>query len=116
MERRIDGRIVVAVSLLVWLAACGGGEASAEPPPGVQRATAAQYEWSALTMEPYTVLVDLDAAASPQAALDEFLAGYRWSGRGAEPEVFVRGRDGAAAAAVAASIVAEGASRVFLVE
>jgi len=103
--------LTLAATLL--LAACGGGDPAPAP---VQTATAQQYEWAALTMEPYVQLVDVDAAGSPEAAVDRFLAGYRWVGRSVEPEVFVNGSDRAGARAVAHALAAAGVKYVSVIE
>lgn len=101
----------LAATLL--LAACGGGDPAPEP---VKTASAEQYAWAALTMEPYVQLVDVDAAGSPEAAVDRFLAGYRWPGRTVEPEVFVNGTERVGVRTVAQALAAAGVKYVSIIE
>ena len=91
--------------------------AAAVPPDASARtrsglyATRAQFEWQALTLPPYTVLLDIDALGSEQAAMDEAAlsrgaAGVAW---------FVRARQPAQAARVADRLAEIGIAPVFVV-
>jgi hypothetical protein len=123
------------------LAACGGGEpptqdlqsaplfddggrpaAAATVAPGdiVQRSRAGLYasqtqlDWQLLVASPSTVLLDLDALDSDDAAL--VLAAHARDFRGAEPLAwFVRGGRGAQAARLADALADAGYAPVFLV-
>lgn len=78
-------------------------------------ATAEQFAWEALTVEPYTVLVDVDTHPSADAALDKTLADIRWSADSAHAAFYVRAGDPARAVEVADRLSAAGVPRVFLV-
>lgn len=78
-------------------------------------ATPAQLAWEALTVEPYTVLVDVDAHASGDAAVARTLADHRWSADGARAAYYVRAGDPRHAVAVADALTAAGLGLVFLV-
>lgn len=85
-------------------------DASARTRSGLY-ATRAQYEWQALTLPPYTVLLDVDALGSEQAAVDEAelsrgAPGVAW---------FVRARQPARAAMVADRLTYFGIAPVFVV-
>lgn len=90
------------------LAACGG-DGGIDAPPLV---THAQYDWEALTMAPYTVLIDLDG---PPAQIDTALAAVMWPQADEARTVFVRGRDTAAAAGLAEQLRKRGVTRVSVV-
>jgi hypothetical protein len=96
--------------------------AARQPPAGWQHATAAglyatpeQLAWEALTVEPYTVQVDVDLHASTDAAVAKTLADYRWSFDGARAAYYVRAADARRAVAVADALTAAGVPLVFLV-
>jgi hypothetical protein len=78
-------------------------------------ATPEQYEWEALTVEPYTVLVDVDAHASPDAAIDKTLGDFRWSRDSDRAAFYVRARDPRQAVAVADELTASGVPLVFVI-
>ena len=77
-------------------------------------ASVAQYEWEALTMHPYTVLLDLDALGSEAAALAsaEQVIGGRDS---AGVAYYVRARDPVRAARLADVLSDQGFAPVFVV-
>ena len=77
-------------------------------------ATPEQYAWEALTVEPYTVLVDVDAHASPDAAIDKTLRDFRWSRDGDRAAFYVCTRDPRQAVAVADELSASGVPLVFV--
>jgi hypothetical protein len=97
--------------------------AARQPPPGYGQRTRAglyatpeQFAWEALTVEPFTVLVDVDAHASPDAAIDKTLRDLRWSGDAARAAAFyVRAADARAAVAVADELTASGVPLVFVI-
>ena len=78
-------------------------------------ATPQQVEWQALTAEPYTVLVDLDAHDSVEEAAAVTLRNFRWAQEGARAAFYVRGTDLTQAAALADALSAGGVPTVFLV-
>lgn len=78
-------------------------------------ATEAELAWETLTVEPYTVLVDLDTAESPASAVQKALANQRASADYRGVAHFVRGATPADAAAAADALTAAGVERVFLV-
>lgn len=78
-------------------------------------ATPEQYAWEALTVEPYTVLVDVDAHASADAAVDKTLRDFRWSRDGARAAYYVQARDKRVAVEVADELAASGVPLVFLI-
>ncbi len=71
--------------------------------------------WQTLIAEPYTVLVEVDRHASPDAAVETTLRNYRWSPEGPLAAFFVSSSDPAQAAAVADELTASGVPNVFLV-
>lgn len=92
------------------------------PPPGWTHrtqaglyATAEQVAWEALTVEPYTVVVDVDALGGPEVALAKVLADHRWSPDGDLAAFYVRAADARLAVAVADALSGAGLPRVFLV-
>lgn len=130
----------VSAFLALALAACGGGseadeavalfDAHGQPsaearhrPEGSPAtktglfATPAQYAWEALTAEPYTVLVDLDTAASPADALAIARANHAFATAQRHVGVahFVRGGSCEAAVTVVDALSAGGVGPVFLV-
>ncbi|MEO8524407.1 MAG: hypothetical protein ABI460_06785 [Caldimonas sp.] len=130
--------VVIHAVITISLAACGGGHESDPPAPlfdadgkpsaaAHQRpagspttqsglyATPAQYAWEALTAEPYTVLVDLDAASGPAAALAKARADHAWAVDSQGVAHFVRGGSPGQAVAVADGLTASGIGDVFLV-
>ncbi len=93
-----------------------------QPPPGLALrtaaglyATTAQFEWEALTVEPYTVLVDVDQHATAAVAIEKTLADFRWSLDGARAAHYVRAAELPRALAVADALTAAGLPLVFLV-
>lgn len=130
-----------ALALAAALAACGGTDAEPGPyaPPALfdnrgqpsaaarQRpatapptrsgffATPEQVRWETLMAEPYTVLVDIDTAASPADALAEALRNHTLATERRGVAHFVRGGAADQAAAVADALTAAGVERVFLV-
>jgi hypothetical protein len=92
-----------------------------ERPPGspVTRsglyASPSQYAWEALTVEPYTVLVDLDSSGSAEAALAKAFEDHAWAADGQGVAQYVRGGSPRQAAAVADALTAAGIGNVFLV-
>jgi hypothetical protein len=96
--------------------------AARQPPVGWKHlsraglyATPEQFAWEALTVEPYTVLVDVDAYPTPEAALAKVLADFRWSPDGNLAAHYVRSADGARAAAVADALADAGVPLVFVI-
>jgi rhodanese-related sulfurtransferase len=97
-------------------------QAARQPPPGWGYrsraglyATRTQVEWEALTVAPYTVVVDVDAFSSPEAALAKTLADFRWSADGNLSAYYVHAADGARAVAVADALAEAGVRLVFVV-
>jgi hypothetical protein len=78
-------------------------------------ATPAQAAWEALTVEPYTVLVDVDTHPSAAAAIDKTLRDFRWSRDSAHAAFYVRADAPEQAVLVADALTAAGLPRVFLV-
>jgi hypothetical protein len=77
-------------------------------------ASAAQYEWEALTVHPYTMLLDLDALGSDAAALAS--AAQVLGGRdSAGVAYYVRARDPVRAARLADALSDRGFAPVFVV-
>lgn len=101
----------------------GRPSAAARQPPGGWQyrtraglyATPAQVAWEALTVEPYTVLVDVDRHANADAAVERTLADFRWSGEIAGTAFYVQAADAARAVEVADELHASGVPHVFLV-
>ncbi len=96
--------------------------AARQPPEGWRHrsraglyATPEQVAWEALTVEPYTVLVDVDRHASTDAAVERTLADFRWSGQSAGTAFYVQAADASRAVEVADEINASGVPNVFLV-
>jgi hypothetical protein len=78
-------------------------------------ASTEQLAWEALTVEPYTVVVDADGA-SPAELVQTTLDDYRWSGAHPATAFFVRGGDARRVAAVADALTAAGLRQVFVVD
>lgn len=78
-------------------------------------ATQAQYDWEALTVEPYTVLVDVDAHSSSAAAVAKALAGFRWSREGDRIAYYVRASDAGRSVEVADALADAGVPLVFVI-
>ena len=131
-------RVLVHAMTAITLAACGGGneadqtaslfDANGKPsamahqrPAGSPStrsglyATTAQYAWEALTAEPYTVLVDLNASTPPTAALAKALADCAWAADVRGVAHFVRGGSPEQAATVADGLSDGGVTNVFLI-
>ncbi len=78
-------------------------------------ATTAQLAWEALTVEPYTVTVDVARHASAEAAVAETLRAFRWSPDGARAGFYVVSPDASAAVTVAEALSDGGIPLVFVV-
>jgi hypothetical protein len=96
--------------------------AARQPPPGWAHRTRAglyatpeQFDWEALTVEPYTVLVDVDAYPTAEAALAKVLADFRWSADGDRAAYYVRSADARQAVTVADALTDAGVPLVFMI-
>ncbi len=74
-----------------------------------------QLRHEALIAEPYTVVIDLDAAGSPQQALAKALADRAWAQDTRGAAYYVRGSDLQQAAAITNALSDAGFEPVFLV-
>ena len=102
-----DGRPLLSLSALVPL------DSAARTRAGLY-ASAAQYEWEALTVAAYTVLVDLDALGADAAALAA-AAAVRERRDSAGVAYYVRARDPVRAARLADALGDRGFTPVFVV-
>lgn len=107
MNASIAHTVALAAAISAF-AGCGG-HTGLDTPPVV---TPAQYDREALTMAPYTLLIDLDG---PPAQIDAALAAVAWPQADEARTVFIRGHDGAAAAELAEQLRRRGLSRVSVV-
>lgn len=78
-------------------------------------ATPEQVAWEALTVEPYTVRVDVDAHGSVEQTIQRTLADRRWSEAGELAAFYVSAAEPQRAVAVADALTAAGVQRVFMV-
>ena len=98
-----------------------GAAKSAEPPDPEMRTRAGlyasleQYRWEALMSSPFTVLVDLDASESEQAAIEDALAARRWNPSSNSLAWFVRSSDMRAGVRLADALTSSGLAPVFLI-
>lgn len=123
-NHQASGRGLVSAATREALFAHDGQPSAAarQPPPGWGHRTRAglyatpdQLAWEALTVEPYTVLVDVDAYPTPEAALRKALADFSWSPDSGQAAYYVRSADARQAVAVADALADAGVPLVFLV-